>query len=58
MTKVKVELHVPLFQKRTDSHIHSRKSTFLGVGREGGDSKERVINKKYTILGKSDLICL
>ena len=51
VTKVKVEVHVPLFQKSTDSHIHSRKSTFLGGGREGGDSKGRVINKKHTMLG-------
>ena len=27
-------------------------------GREGGDSKGRVINKKHTMLGESNLICM
>ena len=29
-----------------------------GGAMDGGDSKGRVINKKHTILGESDLICL
>ena len=55
VTKLKVEVHV---KKEHRQRYFSRKSTFLGGGRESGDSKGRVINKKHTMLGESNLICL
>ena len=58
MKKVKVEVHVK------KEHGQGYKGFFLGKipfwegTMDGGDSKGRVINKKHTILGESDLICL
>ena len=46
------------FSKRAPTVIFILgKVPFWEEGREGGDSKGRVINKKHTILGESDLIC-
>ena len=57
MTKVKVEVKFTL-KKSTDSDIFLGKIPFWEGTMDGGDSKGRVINKKHTILGESDLICL
>ena len=55
MTKVKAEVHV---KKSMDSDIFLGKIPFWEGTMDGGDSIGRVINKKHTILGESDLICL
>ena len=57
MTKVKVEVKFTL-KKSTDSDIFLGNIPFWEETMDDGDSKGRVINKKHTILGESDLICL